>query len=307
MFGVRSELDERIGLYLQAETIPELYQRILVRWEQDYDRERPNLVRDAASIIWAARRGVKEQELLEMLRGEHELHLPQSTWSPLHLAMDASLVNRSGLITFSHDYLRQAVRSRYLATQEQRSRAHLWIIFHLTNGGTTFDIGQCEIEEIPWQAMKSQVWEMLDSFLRMTNLLKSLGRDNHEQIEEYWAELERSSTHRMVDTYRRQIENPSAEEDWEFLYCLERLLKGAGHLKEAAAIIQDLIRRFRERSDWGLLIIALTDYSQILRIFGDRSYAEELSREAQEIARTSGKTKLAPLIGQALILKQREI
>ncbi|NIN98725.1 MAG: hypothetical protein GTO49_27885, partial [Anaerolineae bacterium] len=102
----------------------DLYERILARWEEDYERDRPGLVREAMMLIWAARRGLSEAELLDML-GSDGQPLPSAHWSPLHLAAEQSLVSRSGLIGFFHDYLREAVAHRYLPEEADRHAAHM--------------------------------------------------------------------------------------------------------------------------------------------------------------------------------------
>ena len=44
--------------------------KILARYERDYERDRPGLVREALSLLWAARRGLTEPELLEVLKSD---------------------------------------------------------------------------------------------------------------------------------------------------------------------------------------------------------------------------------------------
>ena len=58
---------ERIEYYLAATEVDGLYERILDRWQQDYEQDRPDLVREAMSLLWAARRGLSEVELLDLL------------------------------------------------------------------------------------------------------------------------------------------------------------------------------------------------------------------------------------------------
>ncbi|NOZ19832.1 MAG: DUF4062 domain-containing protein [Planctomycetes bacterium] len=124
VFGVHEQLDERIDYYLEARTIPDLYERILERYEEDYEGKRRGLVREAMALLWASRRGLLESELLEMLGGGGD-PLPRAQWSPLHLAADQSLVTRCGLIGFFHDYLREAVQHKYLPTEEDQHKAHI--------------------------------------------------------------------------------------------------------------------------------------------------------------------------------------
>ena len=67
VWGAHEQLDGRIVQYLSADTIPELIYTILKRYEEDYETERPQLVRDAFTLLWAARRGLSESELMDLL------------------------------------------------------------------------------------------------------------------------------------------------------------------------------------------------------------------------------------------------
>ena len=55
LLGAHETLDERIEGYLSAATLEALYERVLARYEGDYERERPGLVRDAMTLC--GRRG----------------------------------------------------------------------------------------------------------------------------------------------------------------------------------------------------------------------------------------------------------
>ena len=98
LWGEHQTLDARIDHYLAAPTITHLYARILHRYEADYERDRPGLVREAFTLLWAARWGLSEAELLELLGSDGPL--PRAYWSPLYLAAEHSLVSRTGLIGF---------------------------------------------------------------------------------------------------------------------------------------------------------------------------------------------------------------
>ena len=62
--GRPTPLREDVDGYLAAADPADLYRRILQRWEDDYGRE---LVRNSLSLLWAARRGLPESELLDLL------------------------------------------------------------------------------------------------------------------------------------------------------------------------------------------------------------------------------------------------
>ena len=121
VFGIHEKLNERIDWYLKAANPYELYQKVITRWEDSY-AEGTTRVRDTLSLLWAARRGLSESELLDVL-GEHDQPLPRAVWSPLFLAMSDALVSRGGLLNFAHDFLRTAARDVCLPDESRQQAA----------------------------------------------------------------------------------------------------------------------------------------------------------------------------------------
>jgi hypothetical protein len=156
VFGVHERLDERIAYYLGAPSLEALFDRILERYEADYERERPGLVREAMTLLWAARRGLAEEEFLQLLGdGRTGEPLPQAYWSPLYLAAEHALTNRGGLIGFFHDYIRRGVEQRYLPAAEQRRAAHRKLAAYFA--GREGDLRK--VDELPWQLARAEAWE----------------------------------------------------------------------------------------------------------------------------------------------------
>lgn len=120
VFGLYDKVEERIRYYTASNSIPELLHKVLQRFEEDYN-EVPDLVRDVFCTIRASRRGLGENEIRELL-GKDNDPLPQAILSPLLLAAEESLMNRSGFLTFSHDFFRQAVEKRYIDSEETKRR-----------------------------------------------------------------------------------------------------------------------------------------------------------------------------------------
>ena len=160
LFGEHERLDERIDDYLRALTIPDLYAKILARYEEDYQRDRPNLIEESFSLLWAARRGLSEGELLELL-GTGGEPLPAAVWVPLYLAARHSLMSRAGLLGFSHDYFREAVRQRYLPTEAVRQAVH----GRLAQYFSAREQGLRRIDELPWQLAQAEHWQELADLL----------------------------------------------------------------------------------------------------------------------------------------------
>jgi len=100
--------------YLSAKEIPALLNKMLSRYQRDYEHDRKGLVREALGLIWAARRGLTETALLHLLRPIHLPHLPLATWGPLRAALEEGLVDRGRILNFAHDFLRTAVETVFL-------------------------------------------------------------------------------------------------------------------------------------------------------------------------------------------------
>ena len=148
VFGSFEELDARLEYYLAARDPAELFGRLLERMEGDYGADQ---LRDLATLIWAARWGLAESELLE-ITGLIRLHL-----STVLVALEYHLLRRGGLLTFSHEHLRRAVETRYLAQPAQRTAAHLRLADYFEPQPATWR----RATELPWQLERAAAWERL--------------------------------------------------------------------------------------------------------------------------------------------------
>jgi tetratricopeptide (TPR) repeat protein len=199
LYGDHVTLKQRIEYYLGAETVASLYGRILERYEEDYERDRPGLVRELMSLIWASRRGLSEVELLELL-GSKGTPLPNAYWSPLHLAVEESLVNHSGLLSFFHDFLRIAVEDRYLDTSTLRNSAHL----RLANYFQERDLDDRRVEELPWQWRATEEWERLKESVTDLEMFMRLNTEaGMYELMGYWHSL--GSRYDMVESYKDSL------------------------------------------------------------------------------------------------------
>jgi len=301
VYGDHGTLARRIDHYLAALTVPELYERILTRYEQDYERDRPGLVRDAMVLLWAARRGLSETELLELL-GSHGQALPRAHWSPLYLAAEQSLVSRSGLIGFFHDYLRQAVEDRYLPGQEERRAARLRVADYFE----TQDLGPRKVAELPWLFTRAEVWPRLYDLLADLSFLTAAWAADQFEVKAYWAEMERRSPLHMVDAYRPVLNTPE-QHAAIVVWTVAWLLADIGHLDEAFALRTYLVAHFRRAGETTHLQAALGNQALILQARDDLDGAMALHKEQERLCRELGyKEGLQRSLGnQALILQAR--
>lgn len=279
-------LDNRIDHYLTAGSVAELYTKILTRCEQDYERDRPGLVKDAMSLLWAARRGLSEAELLDLL-GSPCAPLPQAYWSPLYLQAESFLVNRSGLLGFFHDYVLKAVEARYLPKEvPQRAQAtHLRLADYFADR----DLGPRKIDELPWQLSQAQAWDRLYALLAEMPFFTAAWEANPLEVRARWAEVEDHSPLRLVDAYRPCIADPLRH--LADAHRVALLLESRGHLAEALTIETHLTAHFRQKGDLGSLTRSLISQASLTGSLGDENgelallkQAERLSRESNNVA-----------------------
>ena len=188
LFGEHEELDKRIEYYLDAKNPVELYSLILDRWEDDYDKEESGLfVAEAMLFIMASRWGRSESELLDLI-GEGSEPFPVAKWAPFRNASEESLVIRAGLINFAHDYLRQAVKLRYLNDDFEEKEIHGFLANYLLK---TFERNDNRILEVPWQHAKAEQWDDLHDFIRDLEYFFPLNtNENKYELLYYWRMLE---------------------------------------------------------------------------------------------------------------------
>jgi nephrocystin-3 len=302
LFGIYEQLNERIELYVKAPTIPALYELILARYEEDYEADRAGLVRDATTALWAARRGLSETELMDLL-GSDGNPLPRAFWSPLYLAAESALTSRSGLVGFFHDYFRDAVRSRYLPKPAQQNDAHLRLAGYFEKQ----EQGPRRIDELPWQLTEAKSWRRLYDLLADLDFFEAVWNVNEFDLKAYWAHTEANSELRMIDAYSPAIKKPRQVRDTNQVWNLGFLLSDTGHLEEALSFRKFLTEHFRKTGDQDNYRASLGNQALILKARGDLDAAMALHREQERICRELGnKDGLSISLGnQALILKAR--
>lgn len=299
VWGEHETLGQRIAHYLAAASIDGLYQLILERYEADYERDRPGLVGDAMRTLWAARRGLSETELMDLL-GTGGQPLPRAFWSPLYLAAEPALVTRSGLIGFFHDYLRRAVDDRYLPDDNARRAAHLRLAAYFDRQRLSLRA----IDELPWHLAETASWLRLRDLLADPSFFEAAWDQdeygvNHENsghaVRAFWAQIEANSQYRLADVYGLKPEGYGAawqalldKPDFFRLWKVALLLRSVGHRSEAMVIMATLADYFRQAGDSRRLAATLGNQAAFLFESGETSQAAPLFREQERICREIG-------------------
>ncbi|WP_028645235.1 tetratricopeptide repeat protein [Nocardioides sp. URHA0020] len=282
--GDHFTLGEVIAGYLRAETLDDLLELVLARYERDFEADRPGLVADAFRAIWAARRGLTEPELLDLLGGEQPLS--HAVWSPLVLAAETGLVTRSGLLGFATDAHRQAVTDRYLGTPTARRAAHAAVAAYFSGQ----PLGPRVVEELPWQQLGA---DDVDGLVRTISDLDYLALAYPQapaDLRRLWARAEERG-HPTVEGYRHVLDDPGAHPDQA--WAVARLVTDAGHPTEALTLHRHLVATSRAGSPTRLRG-ALLNLGAALQAQGELTEAATVLEEAVTLSRTAQDTVVLP-------------
>ena len=222
-------LDEQIRNYLEASDPPALFAKVLERIETDHEADAPGLVRDALRLVWAARDGCSEAELLVLLKRPGEDHLPQAVWSPVYVAIEPFLVRRAGLYTLCHAFFRQAVQERYFADEKDARAAHRTLadFFEQQRPSPRAE------REVPWQLYEAAEHGRLNAYLRLPGnfmpLLKNAANDLSRFLSVACANQDKSEFIRHVVTdHLTQQPDSWAQDILLVLWPLENLCERIG-------------------------------------------------------------------------------
>lgn len=210
--GTHEQLDEKLNYYLEANDIPTLLAKVLHRYKNDYEHDRKNLVSDALGLIWAARQGLTETELMQLLRPAHLPQLPKIIWTPLRAALEDGLVNRGGILSFSHDFLHTAVETVFLPDLDTIDNFRI----------TLADYFECQhpdernSDELPWLLLQVEMFERLrNCLLDIDHFMEICKRDEGELLR-YWVFLNEEGTMgaAYLDSFMKWFEEVDRIQEW---------------------------------------------------------------------------------------------
>lgn len=284
VFGDHEGLTCRIEHYLEAPSVEALFDRVLLRYESDYDAHRAGLVRDAMRLIWASRHGLSEPELLELLGEANGAGLPRAYWLALRTAAATMFVDRSGLVGFAHGYGRDAVERRYLQHDEdmKATRRVLADYFEVeprrnSSRGTG---------ELPWQLSRLGDWTRLRQLLSVGDFFASLWQTRQWDARAYWAQLVEQG-HLPTEAYSPLLESPGLA-PYRVLWSVGSVLLHLGFAEPSVRLRRLLVQRDREEGDEDALKSSIGDLAIALEAINELDEAMDLLREQEAISRRIG-------------------
>jgi tetratricopeptide (TPR) repeat protein len=275
-------INELMAHYLASPDPAALLDLVLARYEEDYERDRPGLVRDALTAIWASRQGLGEAELLDLL-GTPGSPLPQAIWLPLYYPAAAALVIRAGRLGFFHQHMRSAVERRYVPSDDARRAAHRVLADYFSSRA----IGPRKVVELPWQLTRSCEWDRLASLLGDLAFFDAAWDADDEDVRAAWAQVEANSNHRVLDAYRAVLDHPAAHEV-DTTAGVSTLMSLMGHPEEALALRRHIVARCQAVGGAVDLATALLNQGIALADLGRWEAAGPDLREAERLFRGLG-------------------
>ena len=183
-FGIYEQLKDRISYYLSANDLPDFFDRVLKRMEDDYDNGQ-DLVSHTLKLIALSEHGMGEEELLAITG------FRQMDWHLFYCAFFNHFVIKGGLITFSHQYVADAVAKRYAIGEDKANAPYRHEIVKYFSAISTDDEIQRQrsISELAHQHYHLKDWSNLHKVLLSFEAFDYFDSTNEVLLAKYWRVL----------------------------------------------------------------------------------------------------------------------
>lgn len=295
LFGVHENLQNKLDHYLSSETIDDLFERVLERVETDFDSK---LVRYALTSLWASRSGLTEAELMLIL-GRYRtgnanlddsdgvlaepMSLPHAIWAPIRIALDDMLIEMNGRVIFSHDYVRLAIKDRYLPNTDLQREAHTALGKWFSKQAPS----PRRAEEEPYQWRKAALWRNLYSCLTdAANFESFILQRGCPEVFSYWLDWEKATNRPMEmaleEAWRGWALQTSSYETAKAGLLVQKLLMYAGRYVVFAEQVGTLAVNILERlpGHHADAVEAISNLAKLHHFRAEHEKALQLARRA---------------------------
>ncbi len=179
MFGLHEGLAAQLEAYLNAGSPQAFYRYVLLRLEHDCEENCPGLTRKVLGYIWASKNGMTEQEILQLLG------LPRLYVSPLFHCLSQHLESAGGVLRFSSDTLREAVRAKYLPSRAKIAAVRRELAAYFSQN----PLDSRSMAELPYQLAQLNHWQSLKRYLQNPQVFLKLHAANPYELTALWKPL----------------------------------------------------------------------------------------------------------------------
>jgi tetratricopeptide (TPR) repeat protein len=211
VFSVYEQLDAEIDRCLAAPSIESFFALVLEGLEKLFTGDGgANFAADTFALLEVSRAGLSEAEILA-ITGANPLH-----WSRLYSALSGHVQNQKGLVSFAHDFIREAVRQRYLSQAGAERDCRVRIVSYMETSDVVSQ--NRKYDETPQQLFALKDWDKLYSFLMNLDVVEYIYGKNTYELEIYWRALREADTKKY--SLVKYLELNGGERSEEALACL---------------------------------------------------------------------------------------
>jgi tetratricopeptide (TPR) repeat protein len=232
-----------MGQVMAGEDSPQLLQEALARLQRDHERDSPGLVGEVLGLIWAARRGLSEPELLRLLKPVDRTQLPLAASSPLRAAFGDWLaeVDRGGILNFANDSLRAAFETAFIRDEDGRDELRL----RLADDFGRQPISARSCDELPWLLLQTESYQRLRHCLLDIDRFLEIKNRDAEELKRYWVDLgEETTMGRLYLASFEQWSKLKGRDEKRIAYAANELglfLQDAGLYAEAEPLLRSAL------------------------------------------------------------------
>lgn len=279
-----------------------------------------SIVKSFFSSLYIARRGLKEDEALEILSLNHSTITP-SLFSRLICQIDSFVSDTSGYYTFFHDYMRIAVKKRYFPANfgdvedeecdaedcdegldMQLKREELYRYFMSGNEAIALER---IVDEVPYQLLRLKKWDSLCEFISNMDYFRELNKENNRfDLYRYWSAVQAHTPDYLEMQFAASVERElwriteakygGFDEVWRLiseLFTVTKVVEDIGNYNLAETLFRTILNACKQ-NDLDDVIIAESEalLGYCLRLKGVYSEAVTLYLSALEVMDRKYKT-----------------
>ena len=179
-FGSYEQLNDRIANFPRdGDTVTAIFTQVFERLAEEFNR---TLAETVLTLLASARRGLSEGELYELvagLGGADDLF-------PVLRQVRPYLLSRSGILTFYHRNVGEAIHCRYLARSEDECTARRRLADYFAAQLPS----ERRADELPWLLQQAEEWDRLKDCLADISIFDAYEKQGLDyELHGYWLSL----------------------------------------------------------------------------------------------------------------------
>lgn len=297
-FGVAGEkLDERIDWFLASRDEVDLYDRLIEKWQADFNGDRLDMVGNSLVFLLLSNNGLEERELLVLL-GKENMPMAHFNWTPFKAASENVLVESGGKLLIPNPTFRKAIVNRFLSNPIAEAGFRQTLIDYFQSCNSP----QRQIDELLWQWAILGDWHQICQWLNEFEHIERCWSQHEYVIKDYCRRTAKSLGVSIAEIFANMVSVEQMELKPAVTAC--RLLYDLSEFELSSHIISKLLDR-NERLEQQDLRMLLSFRGSILLPECPERALETWKREELICRDLAAKSALAACLGNQAIAYRR--